>query len=269
MKRCPNCMKLTESRFCPDCGYDLSTVETSVCPKCGKESSSLFCPDCGTVMKSSAEPIMNDADAEATNPVDSSADVSVAGNDSGKSVLDILKKKPVIIGAAVAIVLLVLISSLGSGSNSGSTSSDVSTDSSSTVSVSDQSTAADNDYSSNSSAYSSNDDGMDLIQGYWDMKGVVTDGETTRVGGIASGSLVINGDQWEMTISTTETTVNSGTLYYDMSGNLESGGKYYVYTMKSGEYSGSVKMTYSADDNFIAVSTKSTLDADNCMMFGR
>lgn len=272
MKRCPNCMKVTESKFCPDCGYDLSTIETLVCPECGTESDSRFCPNCGANMMDSFEPSEITDNSEAINKDDSTnpgSDENKGSNNSGKNFIELLKKKPAVTGAVIAIVVLVLIASLGSNGNSGSSSSDASTDSYSTVDESDQNTVSDSDYSSDSSTYSNTDDGLSLIQGTWKLAGVVTDGEMTDVRGYSVGSLEINGDQWKMTISAPETTENSGTLYFDMSGNLDSGGKYYIYTMKSSGYTGSVKMSYSDADNFIAVSTNSKVDADNCMMFGR
>lgn len=283
MKKCPNCMKITESKFCPDCGYDLSTVETSVCPNCGTESNSRFCPNCGTSMTISSQATIAMETAETTKESNNASHINsniesivlddgktMGSNVAGNNPLDLLKRKPVIVGAVIAVVVIVLIASLGSNSTTSSSSSnEMSTNSYSAVDESDQNTVSDNDYSSDSSAYSSTDDGLNLIQGTWKMAGVVTDGEMTDVRGLSVGSLVINGDQWEMTISTSETTENSGTLYFDMAGNLDSGGKYYVYTMKSGGYTGSVKMTYSPDDDFIAVSTSSKLDPDNCMMFGR
>jgi hypothetical protein len=47
MKKCPNCGKISDTSFCPDCGYDLRTVKSSVCPNCGLESDTNFCPNCG------------------------------------------------------------------------------------------------------------------------------------------------------------------------------------------------------------------------------
>lgn len=282
MKRCPKCMKTTGSKFCPDCGYDLSTVETSICPNCGTESNSRFCPNCGTIMNASSQATIAKEKTEAVNEDNKTvylnndnvsvvfdADKTGGRDTTGNKLPDILKRKPVVVVALIAIVALAFIASLGSNSNKSSSPADVSTDSYSTVDESDQDAESNNDYTSNSSTNSYTDDGLDLIQGSWTMAGVVTDGETTDVRGLSVGSLVINGDQWKMTISTSETTENSGTLYFDMVGDLDSGGKYYVYTMKSEGYSGSVKMTYSSDDNFIAVSTSSKLDPDNCMMFGR
>ena len=49
MKKCPTCGQLTDSKFCPECGTDLSAVEEiRVCPNCGYETKSKFCPECGT-----------------------------------------------------------------------------------------------------------------------------------------------------------------------------------------------------------------------------
>jgi predicted amidophosphoribosyltransferase len=47
--RCPNCGKDIPfgSKFCPECGYNLSA--TVACPKCGATlpAGSKFCPNCG------------------------------------------------------------------------------------------------------------------------------------------------------------------------------------------------------------------------------
>ena len=52
MKKCPNCGNITDSKFCPECGTDLSAIDVlKACPKCGKETNSKFCPECGTEVK--------------------------------------------------------------------------------------------------------------------------------------------------------------------------------------------------------------------------
>ena len=290
MKRCPECMNVTASSFCPECGHDMSTVEALICPKCGSETTSRFCPNCGTKMlENSEQAITKDSDETLNKEIDitPAADINdstlVSGNSSSafdyktensdpqKKLRETVAKKPIIAGAIIAAIVLVLLASIG-GSNKkiGSTSTDANTDTYSTFDENSQGYDSANDSTySGSSSYSDTGDGLNYIQGTWDLIGVVTDGESTNVAGLSLGSLEINGDRWTMIISTNETTENSGTLYLDLSGYLDSGEPYYVYTMRSDGMSGSVKMTYSAADNFIAVSTNSTLDSNNCMMFGR
>ncbi|MGC8618786.1 MAG: SPFH domain-containing protein, partial [Thermoplasmata archaeon] len=50
-KKCPKCQSDVPDnvRFCPNCGFDFSTVDTMKCPFCGKDipKNSKFCPECG------------------------------------------------------------------------------------------------------------------------------------------------------------------------------------------------------------------------------
>lgn len=48
-KKCPNCGSIEESRFCTNCGQDLSGKDIPViCPNCGAATTSRFCIECGT-----------------------------------------------------------------------------------------------------------------------------------------------------------------------------------------------------------------------------
>lgn len=56
MKTCPSCGAITDSKFCPECGADLTAVpDTKVCPNCGTTSTTNFCPECGTNLTAQAE----------------------------------------------------------------------------------------------------------------------------------------------------------------------------------------------------------------------
>lgn len=54
MSKCPKCGQNVESKFCPDCGINVS--ETLNCPKCGSVMKSRFCPDCGYEAQSRKQP---------------------------------------------------------------------------------------------------------------------------------------------------------------------------------------------------------------------
>ena len=132
MKKCPNCGKVSKSKFCPECGTDLSSVdELRVCPNCGKETNSKFCPECGTEVKPYSEVadelkeiIVAEPESATTGPDNGKTEnktatafskVQVAANASGKK-----KNKKVLIGAAIAAVLI-LVLALGMGGNDSST----------------------------------------------------------------------------------------------------------------------------------------------------
>jgi len=287
-------MTKTEGKFCPECGYDMSSVNAYICPACGSESDSMFCPNCGTKMHGEADssisgtPDNSVGAASAEN--NSLSEVHAEARDSGEQknqslsaaeihktaesamsgingIGNMMKKRPVISGGIVALAILVLIAAFSSGGNSGNTAN-TGTDS---YTESEQTSDYDSDstYSDSSTSYSSTDDGMDIIQGTWYLKGLVNDGESTDTSGYSLGKLIISGDKWDMTLNAAETTNNKGTLYMDFKDTLDDGSDYYIYTMKSDDYGGSVKMAYSVSDGFIAVSTSSTFDADNCMFFGK
>ena len=50
-RKCPKCGSIEESKFCTNCGQDLSGADiVKICPKCGAETTSKFCIQCGTKM---------------------------------------------------------------------------------------------------------------------------------------------------------------------------------------------------------------------------
>ncbi len=49
MNKCPKCGQEAESKFCPNCGINIS--EPPKCPKCGAVATSPFCPECGCDMQ--------------------------------------------------------------------------------------------------------------------------------------------------------------------------------------------------------------------------
>lgn len=281
MKKCPKCTSVTEGKYCPDCGYDLSLIDTFICPKCGSESNSRFCPNCGTNMANVPNPItITEADNRINTVSNERINADTGRDDSGlhfdnsidtdkpkEKTLKGLTKKSWAIGATIAVVILVMIASFSSNRSSSGSSANGNTNSYDTADEIDQSTV-DNNNSNDSSTYGNNN-GLDIIQGSWKLAGVVNNGEVTDTSGYSVGELIINGDQWEMTIRTTETTETSGTLHFEMTNDLASGGDYYLYTMESSGHTGSVKMAYSSEDDFISVSTKPNLDADNCFLFSR
>jgi len=69
--RCPNCKTDVPfgSKFCPNCGHDLTA--TATCSKCGATgpADSKFCPNCGNQM-SGAAPVAEAGDATADAPAD-------------------------------------------------------------------------------------------------------------------------------------------------------------------------------------------------------
>lgn len=302
MKRCPKCMTKTEGKYCPDCGYDMSLVSEFVCPNCGCETETEFCPNCGTkvrdVTNETASTEVKDTTAsntpengvspikdeiEKSNVINNigiedsgaisieAASENMAGNKGSKfkDIWEDMKKRPMVLGAVALVLVLVVMIAMGSSGGSGNTSSsNTSSDTSSSTYSSDDTYSSDNSYSSSGSSYSE-DDGLNLIQGTWKLQGVVTDGEATNVAGYSFATLVISGDRWDLTITTDETTHNSGPIYHDLTSQQDDGSSYYLYTLKSDSLTGSVKMAYDSGDDFIAVSTKDYLDADNSMYFGR
>lgn len=132
MKKCPKCGKLTDSKFCPECGEPLADLEEiKVCPNCGAEANTKFCPECGTEMVSSLDQMSKDYSPEPTaqdTSVDStdSEVVSIETVPAAATAIKAKKsKRKIIIGAvAAAVVLLLLIGILGSsGDNTNDTSS--------------------------------------------------------------------------------------------------------------------------------------------------
>ena len=132
MKRCPNCGKVSESKFCPECGSDLSSIdELRICPNCGKETNSKFCPECGTEVKPYSEVTDKLKEVAIVEPesVNTGSDTEkienriagaiskdqVVAKASGKK-----KNKKLLIGAAIAAVLI-LVLALGMGGNDSST----------------------------------------------------------------------------------------------------------------------------------------------------
>ena len=76
MKKCPKCGEETDSKFCPECGTDLSAVneivnEVKVCPNCKTETSSKFCPECGTEVRPLAE---IQTETKSSDPADKASD---------------------------------------------------------------------------------------------------------------------------------------------------------------------------------------------------
>ena len=56
-KKCPRCGSIEESRFCTNCGQDLSGADVvKICPKCGAETTSRFCIQCGTKIDQEDQP---------------------------------------------------------------------------------------------------------------------------------------------------------------------------------------------------------------------
>ena len=48
-RKCPKCGSIEESKFCTNCGQDLSNADVvRICPNCGAETTSKFCIQCGT-----------------------------------------------------------------------------------------------------------------------------------------------------------------------------------------------------------------------------
>ena len=48
-RKCPKCGSIEESKFCTNCGQDLTDAAiVKTCPKCGAETTSKFCVQCGT-----------------------------------------------------------------------------------------------------------------------------------------------------------------------------------------------------------------------------
>lgn len=140
MKKCPKCGKLTDSKFCPECGEPLAEVEEiKVCPNCGAEAKSKFCPECGAQMVDSADQIQNSAKESSASVI--SGDVKlddIAVDSKGTAIPAAPKakgpksKKMIIIGAAIVLVLA-LILGLGGNSSNDTSTSDTSSESTETV----------------------------------------------------------------------------------------------------------------------------------------
>ena len=132
MKKCPNCGQFTDSKFCPECGTDLSSVEEiRVCPKCGFETKSKFCPECGTPVEPlttskedesvetaarevTAETIVNEqSESESIQ----AASMAVAENKPDTEKKKISKKMIAIIAVAV-VALFALVGLLGGNDSS-------------------------------------------------------------------------------------------------------------------------------------------------------
>lgn len=152
MKKCPTCGKKTNSKFCPECGTDLSGVdEIRVCPKCGIESNSKFCPECGAPIEPlinvdnvmpdtknaegiKADPAIDEVkktigEGEVKSIAPESIATSIVGAEkkTGETKNKMSKKKIAILVAAAVLVLIVLVGSLGGNNSDSSTSSDTST----------------------------------------------------------------------------------------------------------------------------------------------
>ena len=132
MKKCPNCGPFPDSKFCPECGTDLSSVEEiRVCPKCGFETKSKFCPECGTPVEPlttskedesvetaarevTAETIVNEqSESESIQ----AASMAVAENKPDTEKKKISKKMIAIIAVAV-VALFALVGLLGGNDSS-------------------------------------------------------------------------------------------------------------------------------------------------------
>lgn len=132
MKKCPSCGARTDSKFCPECGTDLSSVpEVKICPNCGAESTTKFCPECGANL--STLQTEEEADAvqvivpEKQEPAESviTIDEPESGADSEQSKKVFVgnslpktkksKKKLFIILGAVLLVLIIIGSIAGGG----------------------------------------------------------------------------------------------------------------------------------------------------------
>lgn len=138
MKKCPKCGCITDSKFCPECGTDLTSVdEYRVCPKCGIETKSKFCPECGTPIEAMA---VSDFDASsednkeaveietAVKEVAKKTPISVTTNTneekdsiSGKGKLS---KKTIAIIAAAVVALFAIIGLLGGNGSGDQTTSE-------------------------------------------------------------------------------------------------------------------------------------------------
>lgn len=131
MKTCPSCGEKTESKFCPECGTDLSTIpDVKICPNCGCESTTNFCPECGTNLsgsKSVSEEVVEEKTVSQTDPVeeqenkDSSAENPVESVVSQVKEVKKSKKKLFIIIGAILLVLIIIGAIAGGGDEETST----------------------------------------------------------------------------------------------------------------------------------------------------
>lgn len=134
MKKCPNCGNISESKFCPECGADLSGVdEYRVCPKCGTETNSKFCPECGTLIESGSvdsqlpeEGQTKSADIKEARPTAASVDANTATDvrKESREKKPLNKKMLAIIAAAVAVLLVVCLLLGGNNTSSNSTTAE-------------------------------------------------------------------------------------------------------------------------------------------------
>lgn len=156
MKKCSNCGTNTESKFCPECGADMSAApEIFFCPKCGTETNSKFCPECGEKIISTdvvpdetptnaiaedspSESYSDGSDAVDAEPIGAAVEADPAPKKSKKKLF-------IIIGAVIVIVLLIIVGACMGGGDSSSDSS--TSDSSYSDSSSSDSSTSDSDYS--------------------------------------------------------------------------------------------------------------------------
>ncbi len=110
MNKCPRCGQDVASKFCPDCG--INVTEPPKCPKCGATMTSRFCPDCG--YDKEAKPQKEAKEKKPNKFVEKTSSVF----NKCKNYFLANKKKCIIIGAtsivaiAVAIILIVTLTNI-------------------------------------------------------------------------------------------------------------------------------------------------------------
>lgn len=133
MKKCPKCGAMATTKFCPECGTDLSDVqEILVCPKCGAVSNSKFCPECGTQMSSEPQEKAEAGEVnETVNKVETDTTIDTKAEEKSENKPE--KKKSnkklfAIIAVAVVLLLLIGIGCSGSDTETTGTSTDTETE---------------------------------------------------------------------------------------------------------------------------------------------